>query len=80
MSLLNLSKSTGSIVTLAITPNTTPFAITIPRSRPIVYVMKQSARNPAIVVAELPVTETSVASMASAIASSSLSPESSFSM
>ena len=47
----------GSIVTQEITPMKTPFAITIPRSRPRVKLMKQSAMKPAIVVIELPTTE-----------------------
>ena len=60
--------SAGRIVTHPITPNTTPFAITIPRSSPSVKLMKQRATKPAIVVIELPVTETIVWEMACAMA------------
>ena len=51
----------GSTVTQQITPSTTPFAITIPRSKPRVKVMKQSAIKPAIVVRDEPATEVIVA-------------------
>ena len=54
----------GRIVTHPITPNTTPFAITTPRSIPSVNVMKHIARNPAIVVMELPTTEVNVCEIA----------------
>ena len=67
----NLSKIKsidGKIVTHPITPNTTPFAITTPRSKPNVNVIKHNAINPAIVVIELPVTEASVSLIAFAIA------------
>ena len=57
------------MVTHPITPKTTPFAITIPRSIPSVNVIKQSARNPAIDVIELPTTDLKVESMAFSIAS-----------
>ena len=59
----------GSTVTQQITPNTTPFVITIPRSRPKVKLMKHRAINPAIVVIELPTTDLIVAAIAFAIAS-----------
>ena len=60
----------GSTVTQPSTPSSTPFAMTMPRSRPSVKVMKQSAIKPATVVTELPMTEAKVSLMASAIASS----------
>ena len=44
--------------------------MTMPRSRPSVKVIKQSAIKPATVVTELPMTEAKVSLMASAIASS----------
>ena len=50
----------GRMVTHPITPSTTPFAITIPRSRPSVKLMKHSAIKPATVVMELPSTEANV--------------------
>ena len=50
----------GSTVTQPITPNNTPFAITMPRSRPRVKDIKQRAMKPATVVKELPTTETRV--------------------
>ena len=55
------------------TPNTTPFAMTIPRSRPRVKLMKHRAMKPATVVRELPSTEEKVAAMAWAMASSLVS-------
>ena len=57
----------GRTVTLPITPRRTPLAITSPRSRPMVKVMKQRAIKPAMVVAELPKTELKVSLMASSI-------------
>ena len=68
--LSRISIIAGSTVTQPSTPNSTPFAITMPRSRPSVKVMKQSAMNPAIVVIELPTTDVSVSPIAAAIASS----------
>ena len=65
----NTRINAGRIVTHDITPNTTPFAITTPRSKPKVKLIKQSAINPATVVMELPTTEDIVALMASAMAS-----------
>ena len=59
----------GRIVTQAITPSTTPFAMTIPRSSPSVKLMKHSATKPATVVIELPTTDDIVSAMACAIAS-----------
>ena len=50
----------GNTVTQQITPNTTPFAMVTPRSRPRVKLMKQSATNPATVVMELPITDVKV--------------------
>ena len=50
----------GRMVTQPITPSSTPLAITIPRSRPSVKVMKHSAIKPATVVTELPITEANV--------------------
>ena len=54
----------GRIVTEPMTPKMTPLAITRPRSRPRVKVMKQRAMKPATVVAEEPITELKVALMA----------------
>jgi len=59
----------GSTVTQPSTPRRTPFAITIPRSRPSVKDIKQSAIKPAIVVIELPTTLARVSFMATAMAS-----------
>ena len=59
----------GSIVTQLATPSSTPLAITRPRSRPRVKLMKHSAMKPATVVMELPITLVSVSWMATAIAS-----------
>lgn len=53
----------------AITPITTPFAITIPRSMPRVKLMKHRAIKPATVVIELLTTEVTVSAMAPAMAS-----------
>ena len=64
IALSNVSISAGRIVTQEITPHTTPFAITIPRSRPSVNVMKHIARKPATVVNELPTTEVTVLAIA----------------
>ena len=61
--------SAGRTVTQPITPKITPFAMTRPRSRPSVKVMKHSAAKPATVVTELPMTEVSVSWMAHAMAS-----------
>ena len=58
------SISDGRIVTHPITPITTPFAITTPRSSPSVKLIKQSAINPATVVIELPITDTNVCDIA----------------
>ena len=59
----------GSTVTLPITPISTPFAITMPRSRPMVKLMKQRAMKPATVVTELPSTDVKVSWIAAAMAS-----------
>ena len=64
--------SAGSTVTHPITPSSTPLAITRPRSRPMVKLMKHRAAKPAMVVTELPSTETKVSWMAWAMASSGL--------
>ena len=72
---INLSHSNiiaGKIVTTEITPNRTPFAITIPMSFPSVKFILHSAKNPAIVVSELPSTEVNVFVIAFAIAFSLL--------
>ena len=67
----------GRTVTQQITPITTPFALTIPRSRPSANVIKHSAINPATVVIELPITDLNVALIAWAMARS-LSPSKRF--
>ena len=54
----------GSTVTQQMTPNTTPFAMTRPMSRPKVKLMKQRAIKPATVVRLLPRTEENVAAIA----------------
>ena len=59
----------GKIVTTQITPNRTPFAITKPISLPKVKFILHKAKKPAIVVNELPTTETKVLLIAVAIAS-----------
>ena len=69
---INLSNSNiiaGKIVTTLITPNKTPFAITIPISFPSVRFMLHNAKNPAIVVSELPNTAENVFCIAADIAS-----------
>ncbi len=63
-----MSINDGSTVTDEITPNITPFAITIPRSAPSVKLIKHRAIKPAIVVTELADTDAMVALIASAIA------------
>ena len=60
--------SEGRTVTQQITPKTTPLAITTPRSRPKVKLMKQRAMKPATVVIELPITDTRVLLIATAMA------------
>ena len=54
MALSNMRTIDGSRVTQHITPITTPFAMTIPKSLPKVKVIQHRAANPAIVVTELP--------------------------
>ena len=54
----------GRTVTQQITPITTHFALTIPRSRPSANVIKQSAAKPAIVVTELPTIDLKVLAIA----------------
>ena len=66
--LSNINTIAGNTVTQAITPNTTPFAITTPISSPNVNVIKQRAINPATVVIELPTIDETVAVMAFAMA------------
>ena len=58
------------MVTQQITPIITPFAITIPRSRPRAKVITQSATKPATVVTELPATDLKVFAMACPMARS----------
>ena len=58
----------GRTVTQEITPQMTPFAMTMPRSRPSVKLMKHMARKPATVVSELLTTEPTVMEIACAIA------------
>ena len=58
----------GRTVIEPMTPRTTPLAMTRPRSRPSVNVMKQRAMNPATVVAEEPMTELRVDLMARSMA------------
>ena len=70
---IHLSKNRikeGSKVIQTITPMITPFAITIPRSRPKANVIKHNAANPATVVMELPTTDLNVLLIACAIARS----------
>ena len=67
--LSNTRISAGSTVTQPSTPSSTPFAITTPKSRPMVKDMKHNAMNPATVVMELPTTEVRVAWIAEAMAS-----------
>ena len=50
-------------------PITTPFAMTMPMSRPMVKRIAQRARKPAMVVSELPERETKADEMAFAMAS-----------
>ena len=54
----------GRTVTQQTTPIKTPFAITIPRSRPRAKVITHSARKPATVVTELPATDLNVLAIA----------------
>ena len=68
--LSNTSKSAGKIVKTVITPRSTPFAITIPKSLPKVRLIVHNTRNPAMVVVELPITEVNVSFIASFMASS----------
>ena len=58
----------GRIVTQQSTPMITPFAITIPRSRPSANVITQRATNPATVVTELPTMDLNVLEIACPIA------------
>ena len=53
-SLSNTNKNAGKIVTVERTPIKTPLAITIPISEPNVSCIVHKAKNPAIVVSELP--------------------------
>ena len=76
--LSNVRISAGRTVTQHITPNTTPLAITTPRSIPSVKLIKQSAINPATVVIDEPTTDVIVLAIACAIASLWSSPYSSF--
>ena len=68
---INLSQTRiidGNTVTHPNTPNTTPFAITTPKSNPSVKLIKHKATKPATVVIELPTTEVIVFDTACAIA------------
>ena len=56
------------MVTQPMTPRRTPLAITMPRSAPMVKVIKQRAIKPAIVVTELPAIAVKVLRMAFAMA------------
>ena len=67
--LSNVNNMAGRTVITHITPNKTPFAITIPMSFPKVKFILQSAKKPTIVVKELPMTDTIVLLIACAIAS-----------
>ena len=60
--------SAGRTVTEPRTPRMVPLAMTRPRSKPRVKVIKQRARKPATVVAEEPRTELKVALMARSMA------------
>ena len=60
INLSNSNNSAGKIVTTLIIPNSTPFAITNPMSFPRVRLILHSAKNPAIVVSELPSTAENV--------------------
>ena len=70
IALSNCSNIAGRTVITQISPNKTPFAITIPMSFPNVKFMLHKAKNPAIVVSELPTTEVAVWQIAFAIACS----------
>ena len=59
----------GRTVTQPMTPSRTPFAMTMPKSRPMVKDMKHREINPATVVMELPTTLVSVFWIATAMAS-----------
>ena len=58
----------GRTVRQQTTPSSTPLAMTMPRSRPSVKLMKHKAIKPAIVVTEEPITLDIVSSIACAIA------------
>ena len=64
------STSDGRTVTQQTTPISTPFAITIPRSRPSAKVITHRATNPATVVTELPATDLNVLAIACPMARS----------
>ena len=68
MGLSKIKIMAGKTVTQQITPMTTPFDMTIPRSLPRAKVMAQSAIKPATVVTELPTMERNVLEMASPMA------------
>ena len=70
IALSNIKSIAGNTVTTETTPKNTPFAITIPISFPSVKFILHNAKNPAIVVSELPTTDTKVFDIACAIASS----------
>jgi hypothetical protein len=68
IALSNTSIMDGSTVTQHTTPIRTPFAITNPISNPRVKLINIRATKPAIVVTELPITDTRVLFIAFAIA------------
>ena len=68
--LSNTRTKEGKTVTQQITPINTPFAITIPRSRPSANVITHNATNPATVVTELPATDLNVLEIACPMARS----------
>ena len=70
MALSNTKINDGKIVIAQISPIKTPFAITIPMSFPNANLILHNAKNPAIVVIELPTTDTIVFPIAMLIASS----------
>ena len=77
--LSNISIKEGNIVTVHNTPMTTPFAITIPISRPNPNSITHKAKNPANVVVELPNTDVTVFLIAFAMAVLLSSGDNSFS-
>ena len=64
----NARRSAGNNVSTHTNPKNTPFAITRPISFPNVKSIEHNARNPAIVVSELPITDLNVSDIAICIA------------